>query len=589
MAATDDADLVILGATPGGIAAAIAAARLSKTSIVLERTPFIGGLPANGLGATDIATRGATGGLFLEFVRRIKAHYVAVYGPGSAQVRDSDDGYHFEPSVAEKVFHGWLSEYPQIRILTERQFDFEPEDVERRGGEISSIRVTNLGANRVETFSGRFFLDCTYEGDLVAAAGVPFFLGREGQEAYGEIGAGRLYKRWYGPECAGSTHCGDNAIQAYNYRLCVTDDPDNRIEITRPANYNRDEFASLVHDVRSGLHAGVDVKDISQEQVAQNLKLAEQNERPNPDKLGGIRRLVSRVTLPNLKIDGNNQHFALISTDLPEENWPYPTSGWAWRDRFARRLREYTEGLFYFAQNDPALPAWFRDECHGWGWAADEYPENGHFPRQIYVREGRRMKGKHIFTANDVIVQAGGARITNGPGSVEVYGEAKSGSASSGIEDRARCASIQRMSVTASHYALDSHAVRKREPGRVHLDGFFGYFCSPYSVPYGVMVPDAPVTNLLAPVPVSATHVGFSTLRMEPCWMALGQAAGMAAALCMDAGVAAEDVDIDALQRGLLDQGAVLIYKPSLWEDGVDDEARKKMQWEWLQTAKATE
>lgn len=295
MAPIVDADLVILGATPGGIAAAIAAARRSKTSIILERTPFIGGLPANGLGATDIATRGATGGLFLEFVQRIKAYYVAVYGPDSDQVRDSDDGYHFEPSVAEKVFHQWLSEYPQIKIWTGRQFDFEPEDVEWQGGDIASIRVTNLGTDRAETVRGRFFVDCTYEGDLVAAAGVPFFLGREGQDAYGEVGAGRLYKLWYGPECAGSTHCGDNAIQAYNYRLCVTDDPDNRVEIKRPANYNREEFASLVHDVKSGLHAGVDVRDISQEQVAMNLELAEKDQRPSPDKLGGIRRLVSRV------------------------------------------------------------------------------------------------------------------------------------------------------------------------------------------------------------------------------------------------------------------------------------------------------
>ena len=574
----DAADLVILGATPGGITAAIAAARLSRTSVIIERTSFIGGLPANGLGATDIATRGATGGLFLEFVRRIKAHYVHSYGHDSDQVRHCDNGYHFEPSVAESVFRKWLSEFPQIRVLYRRQFDFEDENVAKEGEKITSISVVNLedNAGATETIRGSFFLDCTYEGDLIAAAGVPFFLGREGREVYGEIGAGRLYKKWNGPECAGSTGSGDNAVQAYNYRLCMTNNPGNRVEVQCPASYNRQEYASLVYDVKSGQHTGA-WPVISDDQVAENLRRAERNQRPVPNKLGGIRRLLSNVTLPNSKVDGNNQHYAFISTDLPEENWPYATSSWYWRDRFARRLREYTEGLFYFAQNDPELPQWFRDECRRWGWARDEYVENGHFPRQIYVREGRRMKGRYLFTANDVLPQD---KTGNQSGAGAGDGHS--------FQDQATPHST---TITASHYALDSHAVRKREAGRVHLDGFFSYRCPPYSVPYGVMVPDAPVSNLLSPVPVSASHVGFSTLRMEPAWMALGQAAGTAAALCLgeEGQIPAESVDMDRLQRTLLDQGAVLIYDRRLWEDGVDDEARKKMQWEWLQDIKRRE
>jgi hypothetical protein len=211
------------------------------------------------------------GGSFWNFVNRIKAHYIATYGPHSDQVSDCDDGYHFEPSVAEKVFHQWLLEYPQIKVLTRRQFDFEPENVEQRAGKILSLRVTNLGTARTETIRGRFFLDSTYEGDLIAASGVPFLIVREGKDDYGEIGAGRLYKLWNGPECDGSTHCGDNAVQAYNYRLCVTDDPGNRIDIQCPANYNREEFIPLIDDVRTGLHTGVDVLEISQDQVAQNI------------------------------------------------------------------------------------------------------------------------------------------------------------------------------------------------------------------------------------------------------------------------------------------------------------------------------
>ncbi|KAJ5619150.1 hypothetical protein N7510_003134 [Penicillium lagena] len=572
---TAGTDLVILGATPAGITTAIAAARLSKSSVLIERTPFIGGLPANGLGATDIATRGATGGLFLEFVDRIKAHYIEVYGLDSDQVRDCDEGYHFEPSVAEHVFHQWLLEYPQIQVLTCRQFDFEPENVTHDANEVKSIEVTNLSTGKPETIRGRFFVDATYEGDLIAACGVPFYVGREGADVHGEIGAGRVYKLWYGPEFACSTHAGDNAVQAYNYRLCLTKNPRNRAEIQRPENYSRREFASLIYDVQTGLHAGVDVLDISAEQAAQNIKRAAQNLPPIPYKLEGIQRLLSNVTLPNDKVDGNNQHFALISTDLPEENWPYSTSGWAWRDAFAKRLREYTEGLLYFAQHDEELPAYFREDCLQWGWAADEYPENGHFPRQLYVREGRRMQGKYLFTANDSLAKR----------QEDCNGRPKTDPTAKGV-DIIQSPPDHNTSITASHYALDSHPVRKREPGRVHLDGMFSYPCSPYTVPYGVMVPNTPVSNLLAPVPVSATHVGFSTLRMEPCWMALGQAAGIAAALCLDKNVSAENVDIEKLQCELLDQGAVLIYDPCLWEEGVGAKERSALQWEWLRASR---
>jgi hypothetical protein len=530
-------DLVILGGTPGGLAAAIAAARLGKRSAILERTPFIGGLPANGLGATDIATRGATGGIFLEFVQRVKSYYIEEYGLDSDQVKDSDDGYHFEPAVAEHVFKGFVAEYPNITVLVNRQFDFEPCNLCIEAHAVKSIQVTNLETGHAENHTGTFFLDATYEGDLIAAAGVPFFLGREGKEIFNEIGAGRVYKLWRGPECDGTTNAGDNAVQSYNYRLCLTDDPELRVRIKKPESYDRNEFALLVDDVKTGRHTGVDVLQLSDEQMKENIRRANNNERPIPEFIRGIQRLSSMVKLPNRKVDGNNQHFAFISTDLPEENWPYPTSGWAWRDAFARRLRSYTEGLFYFAQNDPELPEYFREECAKWGWSKDEYTENGHFPRQIYVREGRRMKGKYIFTANDAIPLKDGRPL------------------------------IHQDSITASHYALDSHAVRKREPGRVHLDGFLSYPCSPYTVPYGVIVPDAPLSNLLAPVPASASHIGFSTLRMEPCWMALGQAAGVAAAISLDDKVAAEDINISKLQHQLLKQGAVLFYDPKIWDE----------------------
>ncbi|MBZ0254810.1 FAD-dependent oxidoreductase, partial [bacterium] len=302
---------------------------------------------------------------------------------------------------------------------------------------------------------------------------------------------------------------GDNAVQAYNYRLCLTDNPDNRLPISKPENYNRKEYLSLVEDIQKNRFAG------------------------KPDSgsdYNGIARLVNSVTLPNGKCDSNNQHIAFISTDLPEENWPWPTASWAWRDQYAKRLKDYTLGLLWFAQYDPAVPADFRKNCLKWGLAKDEYTDNGSFPRQVYVREGRRIAGEYLFTAHDAIPVKKGSRPP-----------------------------LHKSSITASHYSLDSHAVLKREEGRVHLDGFFSYPTAPYTVPYGVMVPQA-VENLLTPVPVSGTHIGFSTLRMEPCWMALGQAAGAAAALSVKLGEPVRGINVERLQDALIAQGAVLVY-----------------------------
>lgn len=507
-----DFDIVIVGGTPGGIMSAISAARLGKTSAILERTHHIGGLPANGLGATDIATRGATGGLFLEFVKRIRNYYVKTYGENSLQVKMCSDGYHFEPSVAERIFLEMISEYPQITIFYKRQFDAEPKNVELSGANIVQIKVLNKETRGYEVYKAKVFIDATYEGDLAAAAGVPYRLGREGQKEYNEPMAGRLYKYWGGNVGEGSTGLGDNAIQAYNYRLCLTTNETNKVEISKPLDYRREDYASLVDDIKNNRHTGA--SDSARQEFEWN----------------GIGRIVNIVQLPNGKTDANNQHASLVSTDLPEENWPWPTSSWEWRDKFAERLKNYTLGLLWFCQNDPELPSEFREKCKKWGLAKDEYKDNDNFPRQVYVREGRRVDGEYLFTAHDSIPTTQNGRPP-----------------------------IHSTSITASHYALDSHAVRKREPGRVHLDGFFSYPTKPYTVPYGVIVPKK-VDNLLTPVPVSGTHIGFSTLRMEPCWMALGQAAGAAAAISIDYNLPARKIPIDKLQKTLLQQGAILIY-----------------------------
>ena len=525
-------DLVIVGGNPGGIMAAISAARMGKTSVILERTRYIGGLPANGLGATDIATRAATTGLFREFVDRIKQYYIDTYGADSEQVKMCSDGYHFEPSVGARIFQQMLDEQKdKITVRTMRQFDAETENIVMRDGRIETIRILNRETGEQETYAGSVFLDATYEGDLGAAAGVPFRVGREGKDEFGEPGAGRVYKYWGGPEGEGSTFQKDNAVQSYNYRLCLTNDPKNRVPFRKPAHYNREEYASIIEDVWTGRNTDAAMQQVTEAMMEENRKhILAGNPSKLPGDKWGIAKITNIVHVPNHKTDANNQHGVFVSTDLPEENWPWPTSSWEWRDKFAQRLREYTEGLFWFAQNDPELPTHFRKAAQEWGLAKDEYTDNGHFPRQVYVREGRRFEGGYFFTANDAIPVTVGSRPP-----------------------------IHANSITASHYALDSHAVRKREQGRVHLDGFLSYPSAVYTVPYGVIVPKE-VDNLLLPVPVSGSHIGFSTLRMEPCWMAMGQAAGIASALAIDEKVKVQNVDIERLQSVLLDQKATLMY-----------------------------
>lgn len=557
-------DVVVVGGTPGGIMTAVSAAREGKQVLLLERTAHIGGLPANGLGATDITTREATTGLFKEFVSRNRAYYETTYGPGSEQLKDCSDGYHFEPSVAERTFLDMIEgEGSRIKVLYMRQFDCDPAYIEKEGRRISSIRILNRENGMEEHYSAKVFVDATYEGDLAAAAGVPFRVGRESRAEFGEVCAGKIYRRWGvqfgkgekssfngydGYESEGTTYQGDNAVQAYNYRLCLTMDKSHSRPIEKPENYNREEYASLVEDVWTGRNTGVEMLCVTEADMQANRALLQKGGvTAIPGDPWGMAKVTNMVKLPNGKTDANNQHMAFLSTDLPEENWPWPTASWEWRDRFAKRLKDYTLGLLWFVQNDKQLPSQFRKECLRWGLSSTEYADNGNFPRQVYVREGRRFEGMYFFTANDAIEVLPGSRPP-----------------------------LHRESVTASHYALDSHAVLKRENGRVHLDGFFGYESVPYTIPLGVMLPRE-VENLLSPVPVSGSHVGFSTMRMEPCWMALGQAAGIAAAQAVDRGLPVQALDVESLQERLLEGGATLVYFADIRTDSPDFKMVQKM------------
>lgn len=520
---THSADIVILSATPAGIAAAIAAARLGRSSVILERTSHIGGLPANGLGITDIVTRAATGGIFNEFIARIREHYRTTCGETSQQFADCADGYRFEPHVAELMLEAMLAEQPAIRVLRRRQFDADAANVTMEGSRLTAMTVTNLDTRQRETFRGSVFIDASYEGDLASAAGVAYRVGRESAEEYGEPCAGRAYWSWTtGELLEGSTGEADHAIQAYNYRVCLTT-RDDRVPIAKPADYRREDYLPIIDDLASGRlrHA-----------VYRYPRAA----------------CAKPVPIPNGKFDTNDHPKSLISTDLPKENWPYPDADWTWRDRFARRLRDYELGMLWFCQHDDALPAEFRADAMKWGLPCDEFADNGHFPRQVYVREARRIVGEYTFTARDCM----------SPDDVPIWRDVLTGRAAGHEEQRPPA---HHDSVTGSHYPLDSHACRKREPGRSQLDGYIALekITRPYTVPYRVMVPQR-VDGLLVPVACSASHLGFGTLRMEPCWMALGHAAGVAGHLAIVHDIAPRSVDVPAMQGILLDQGAVLIY-----------------------------
>lgn len=543
-------DIVVVGGTPGGIMSAVSAARMGHSVLLLERTAHIGGLPANGLGATDIATRGATTGLFLEFTQRVRKYYVDTYGEDSEQVKVCSNGYHFEPSVAQKIFDEIIAECGRkVKVLTMTQFDADPANLQMRDGAIRKIKVTNRNTGKSKLYRAKMFIDATYEGDLGAAAGVPFRTRRESRDEFGEAVAGRLYKYWGGPVSEDSPYEGDNTIQAYNFRLCLTQDKSNMIPFRKPANYNREEYVSLVDDILYGYHTGVKSKDVTMEQrEANKAAILAGGKTIIPDDPWGIAKLTNMVRLPNGKTDANNQHMSFISTDLPEENWEWPTASWEWRDAFAMRLQEYIEGLFWFGSHDEAVPESFRNDVLTWGYAADEYTDNDNFPRQVYVREGRRFEGSYFFTAQDA---------TKDPvtGKTIVHPDA----------------------ITTSHYALDSHAHHKREAGKIHLDGFLSSPTGIYNVPYGVILPKN-VSNLLLPVPVSGSHIGFSTLRMEPCWMALGQAAGAAASLSIENKCTVQDLAIETLQDELLKQKMTLVYvKGHTPEDADFVELQKKL------------
>lgn len=512
-----EADVVVYGATAAGLAAAIQVSRMGQTAVVIEASPHVGGMTTGGLSSSDVGKAWSIGGLASEFYLRVGR----AYGPEERKAFGADDRvFHFEPKVARSVFDAWLRE-AGVEVITGEPLDLA-DGVVKKDGRIEAIRSVS---GRV--FRGRMFVDASFEGDLMAKAGVSFTVGREPESQYGEsIGGIRRGDKKPRPHYTqgDKDHFttavdpyvtpgdptsgllpwvkkvdfatfvnggGDKGLQAYNYRLCVTDDPANRIPFEKPDGYRELDHELLLRVLESG----------------------------------DVRLPILIHKLPNRKFDWNSMH--AVGTDLPGANWGYPEADHTERARIAAVHAIYAKGVMWTLANHPRVPESIREVVSRHGWCKDEFVALGGFSPQLYVREGRRMISDAIVTQK---VCMGKEPVTD--------------------------------IVALGSFGLDSHAVQYfvNEEGHVHREGVFWIVPkNPYGISWQAIRPkQEECTNLVVPVCVSASHAAYGSLRMEPVYMELGQAAGTAAAFAIEAGTAVQDVPYAKLRERLLVDGAKL-------------------------------
>jgi hypothetical protein len=520
-AATDpEWDLVVYGGTAGGVITAVAAAREGARVALLEPRDHLGGMVSGGLGWTDYGKKEVIGGYSLEYFQRVGRKY-------GLPVQ-----WHLEPHVAERVFKELVTE-AGVKVFYRHRLK-EKTGVAKDGTRLTAITVEN-GA----LFTARVFADATYEGDLMAQAGVSYTWGRESSDQYGESLAGvrdRTPKHQFqvqikpfdqqgrllpevSPDKKAAAGTADRKVQAYNFRVCMTKAAGNRVPFPKPARYDPARYELLARMLAE--------MDTIKRAAARS---ADTNRSETMDPMYRLKQPWSLVDvmkpdpIPNGKTDTNNN--GAFSTDYIGGNYEYPEADYAGRARIWQAHVDYVQGFFYFLQNDPKVPKALREEMAPWGLCQDEFTDTGHWPHQLYVREARRMVGEYVMSQQDIQTTLTKPDVI-GMGS----------------------------------YNSDSHNVQRivNDEGFVENEGDMQVPVTPYQIPYRMLLPKrAQASNLLVPVCFSATHVAYSTLRMEPQYMIIGQAAGVAATMAINKSVAVQDIDIQTLTAKLRAQGAVV-------------------------------
>lgn len=520
------ADLVIYGGTSAAVTCALQASEMGHSVIMVSPDKHLGGMSSSGLGFTDTGNKEVIGGLARRFYQLIYEHYedssawrwqnksdYGNVGQGNPAIDgDKRTMWIFEPLAAEESFERMIAG-PNIRIMRNEWLDRDSGVIMRKG---KILAIKTLSGKYI---SGKVFVDATYEGDLMASAGVSYTVGREACSEYNEkwngVQAGVFHHgHWFrdkidpyvipgkpesgllkgisadkpGPNCS-----GDKKVQAYCYRLCLTKNPLNKIPIKRPEGYDSSRYELLVR--------------------LSDKRWDEFFAKYDP--------------IPNLKTDVNNH--GPVSYDNIGMNWDYPEASYERRREIIKDHITYQKGILYFMRTDKRLPSRVRDEMNKWGYSADEFSDNDNWPYNIYVREARRMKGSYVMTENDIMSN----RQVPDP-------------------------------VAMGSYTMDSHNIQRyvTDEGYVQNEGDLGVEPpKPYQISLGAILPRAgECNNLLVPVCVSATHIAFGSIRMEPVFMSLGQVAGTLASLSVEHDVPVSGIPYSKLKERLIADGQVIEY-----------------------------
>ena len=494
---TMECDVCVYGGTSAGVIAAYSAAKEGKIVLLVEPGYRLGGLSSGGLGQTDIGNKQAVKGLSLDFYRRVGKHYGML------------ENWVFEPKVAEQVFKDYVAE-ADIPVL----YGHRVIKASKNGTDIVSMKVESVEKGVCDKeITAKVYIDCTYEGDLMAMAGVSYTVGREDSSVYGESWNGAHESYWHqfpdgvdpyvekgNPESGllwgispedktiPEPGKGDDMVQAYNFRICVTFDKENQVPFPKPDNYNPSKYELLIRTIEAQPDAGI-----------------------------GEYFIISRM--PNNKTDINNR--GAFSTDMIGMNHNYPEASYEERDKIIKAHKDYTLGLLWFWTHDGRIPEHLQKEITCMGLPKDEYVEYGHWTPQLYIREARRMVGEYVATQAD-------CELLTAP------------------EDYVGWAAYGMDSHNCQRVVVERNGVKMvKNEGDVEIG-----VKAPYPISYRSITPKRQeCTNLLVPVCVSASHIAFGSIRMEPVFMLLGQSAAKAASLAIDGGVKVQEVDVKEIQR----------------------------------------